>query len=115
MGAPRSFQSGISSLMPRGSMTAPEMMCAPISLPFSRTAIEASFIELSKMVGGSQTGGPAANNQNIDFKGVAFGHVVEDQDSGDPAVSSRSDKAALTVDIVVTPKSRAYSRVPQLI
>ncbi len=34
-GAPLSFQSGISSFSARGSITAPERMCAPISAPFS--------------------------------------------------------------------------------
>ena len=31
--------------------------------------------ELSKTVGGSETGRPATNNQSIDFERVAFGHV----------------------------------------
>jgi hypothetical protein len=45
-GQPRESQSGISSLMPRGSITAPEMPCAPISFPFSSTAMEtpSSFV-----------------------------------------------------------------------
>ena len=36
-GAPRSFQSGNSSVIAMGSITAPEMMWAPISDPFSST------------------------------------------------------------------------------
>ena len=39
-GQPRASQSGISSAMPRGSITAPEMPCEPISFPFSSTATE---------------------------------------------------------------------------
>jgi hypothetical protein len=41
-GAPFSFQSGISSLSARGSMIAPDMMCAPGSEPFSRTTTDTS-------------------------------------------------------------------------
>jgi hypothetical protein len=41
-GAPFSFQSGISSLIARGSMIAPDRMCAPGSEPFSRTTTETS-------------------------------------------------------------------------
>src|SRR5581483_1986940 len=41
-GQPRSLKSGISSLIARGSITAPEMMCDPISRPFSMTAMEIS-------------------------------------------------------------------------
>ena len=41
-GAPRSFQSGISSSSARGSMTAPERMWAPTSEPFSITQTETS-------------------------------------------------------------------------
>ena len=41
-GAPLLFQSGISSLIPMGSMTAPDKICAPTSEPFSRTQTEIS-------------------------------------------------------------------------
>ena len=41
-GAPFSFQSGISSSSARGSMIAPDRMCAPGSEPFSRTTTEIS-------------------------------------------------------------------------
>ena len=41
-GAPRSFQSGNSSFIARGSMTAPERMCAPTSEPFSSTTMASS-------------------------------------------------------------------------
>src|SRR3569833_2867965 len=41
-GAPRSFQSGMSSLSAIGSTTAPDRMRAPISLPFSRMQTESS-------------------------------------------------------------------------
>ena len=41
-GAPFSFQSGISSDRVRGSITAPERICAPTSAPFSRMQIVSS-------------------------------------------------------------------------
>ena len=41
-GAPRAFQSGKSSVSARGSMTAPDRMCAPTSEPFSSTHTETS-------------------------------------------------------------------------
>src|SRR5689334_20063677 len=41
-GAPFSFQSGINSLRAMGSLTAPDRMCAPISLPLSSTQTETS-------------------------------------------------------------------------
>ena len=43
IGAPVSFQSGSNSFNARGSMTAPLRMCAPGSLPFSRTTTETSL------------------------------------------------------------------------
>ncbi len=42
-GAPLSFQSGISSFRARGSMIAPERMCAPTSEPFSSRQTETSL------------------------------------------------------------------------
>ena len=42
-GAPRSRQSGNSSAIERGSITAPDMMCAPGSEPFSSTTTEISL------------------------------------------------------------------------
>src|SRR3954470_5339534 len=42
-GAPLSFQSGKSSASPRGSITAPERICAPTSDPFSTTQTEKSL------------------------------------------------------------------------
>ncbi len=44
IGQPRSRKSGISSRMPRGSMTAPEIPCAPTRDDFSSTAIVVSGI-----------------------------------------------------------------------
>src|SRR6201996_5014009 len=41
-GAPFSFQSGISSVIARGSITAPDRICAPISEPFSSTQTPSS-------------------------------------------------------------------------
>ena len=62
--------------MPRGSITAPEMMWAPISLPFSRTAIGEIFIQFAKLIGGGKTGRPTADDQNVDFQNVALGHIL---------------------------------------
>jgi hypothetical protein len=42
IGAPFSFQSGMSSLRPIGSITAPDRICAPTSEPFSSTQTETS-------------------------------------------------------------------------
>src|SRR6185436_10186005 len=42
-GAPCDFQPGKSSPRPRGSITAPERMCAPTSEPFSTTQTENSL------------------------------------------------------------------------
>ena len=42
-GAPCSFQSGKSSVIARGSMTAPLRMCAPGSEPFSSTTTDTSL------------------------------------------------------------------------
>ena len=41
-GAPSSFQFGKSSLIARGSSTAPERICAPTSEPFSTTHTDKS-------------------------------------------------------------------------
>ena len=83
IGQPRSSQSGISSAMPRGSITAPEMPCEPISFPFSRTAIErpSSFFslrlvvrldQLRETVGGGQTGRSGADDDDIDVESLAL-------------------------------------------
>ena len=42
-GAPSSFQFGNSSSSARGSMTAPDRMCAPSSPPFSSTQTDTSW------------------------------------------------------------------------
>ena len=62
-GAPFAFQSGTSSSRPRGSITAPERMCAPISDPFSitHTAHCAPFAAascLSRIAAASPAGPP---------------------------------------------------------
>jgi len=44
IGAPFSFQSGISSFNPIGSITAPDRMWAPISEPFSIRQTETSWL-----------------------------------------------------------------------
>ena len=43
-GAPFSFQSGMSSLSPIGSITAPDRMWAPISEPFSIRQTDTSWL-----------------------------------------------------------------------
>jgi hypothetical protein len=57
-GAPFSFQSGISSEIARGSITAPDRMCAPISEPFSSTHTERSAGELLQADRGGESRGP---------------------------------------------------------
>ncbi len=42
-GAPSAFQFGSSSVIARGSITAPDRMCAPGSEPFSSTTTETSL------------------------------------------------------------------------
>ena len=42
-GAPSAFQFGSSSVMARGSITAPDRMCAPGSEPFSSTTTDTSL------------------------------------------------------------------------
>src|SRR4051794_1265057 len=62
-GAPLSFQSGISSLSDTGSTTAPDRMCAPTSLPFSRTQTETSrppaFARCLRRMAADRPAGPA--------------------------------------------------------
>ena len=57
-GAPFSFQSGISSVSARGSITAPERMCAPISEPFSSTQTERSGERCFRRIAAASPAGP---------------------------------------------------------
>ena len=58
-GAPRSFQSGKSSVSACGSMTAPEMMWAPGSEPFSSTTTESSGSSCFRRMAVVSPAGPA--------------------------------------------------------
>jgi hypothetical protein len=58
-GQSRARQSGINSSSARGSTTAPERICAPISLPFSSTQTDRSaFNCLSRIAAESPAGPP---------------------------------------------------------
>jgi hypothetical protein len=57
-GAPLSFQSGMSSEIARGSITAPERMCAPISEPFSSTHTEVSGESCFARIAAERPAGP---------------------------------------------------------
>ena len=75
-GAPSSFQLGNSSFSARGSITAPERMCAPGSEPFSSTTTETSWPAaaascLSRMAA-ARPAGPApttTTSYSIDSRG----------------------------------------------
>jgi len=58
-GAPRSRQSGKSSVRALGSITAPERMCAPGSEPFSRTTTESSELSCFSRIAVASPAGPA--------------------------------------------------------
>jgi hypothetical protein len=58
-GAPRFFQSGNSSSIARGSITAPERMCAPGSEPFSSTTTLASGASCFNRIAVASPAGPA--------------------------------------------------------
>src|SRR6185295_219803 len=57
-GAPFSFQPGISSEIARGSITAPDRMCAPISEPFSSTHTERSAESCFRRIAAASPAGP---------------------------------------------------------
>ncbi len=57
-GAPFSRQSGISSFSARGSITAPDRICAPISLPFSTRQTEASGASCFRRIAAARPDGP---------------------------------------------------------
>src|SRR3954469_22697425 len=58
IGAPFSFQSGMSSPIARGSITAPERMWAPISEPFSSTHTEVSGESCFTRIAAARPAGP---------------------------------------------------------
>src|SRR6185503_9025429 len=58
-GAPFSFQSGMSSPRARGSITAPERMCAPTSEPFSSTHTLACGETCFARIAAARPAGPA--------------------------------------------------------
>ena len=57
-GAPRAFQSGKSSFIARGSITAPDSVCAPGSLPFSSTTTETSAFSCFRRMAVARPAGP---------------------------------------------------------
>jgi len=57
-GAPFSFQSGNSSAIARGSMTAPDRMWAPISEPFSIRQTEISGESCFRRIAAARPAGP---------------------------------------------------------
>ena len=77
-GAPLSFQSGISSSIALGSITAPDNMCAPTSLPFSRmqTADFAAILggELFQADRRGKPGGSGADDDHVIVHRLAFAH-----------------------------------------
>jgi hypothetical protein len=81
-GAPSSFQSGSSSFRARGSMMAPERMCAPGSEPFSSTTTEISLplfgSELLEPDRGREAGRAAADHDDVVFHGFARAELGED-------------------------------------
>jgi hypothetical protein len=58
-GAPRSFQSGNSSFIARGSITAPLRMCAPGSEPFSSTTTDSAASICLRRIAVARPAGPA--------------------------------------------------------
>jgi hypothetical protein len=81
-GAPFSFQSGISSLIARGSMIAPERMCAPGSEPFSRTTTETSCARSAasclRRIAAARPAGPAptiTTSYSIDSRGPNWARI----------------------------------------
>ena len=76
-GAPSSFQLGNSSLSARGSMTAPDRMCAPTSEPFSSTQTPISTPafcgELLEADRRREAGGAAADDDDVVLHRFAFG------------------------------------------
>ena len=83
-GAPSSFQFGINSVSARGSITAPDRMCAPSSPPFSSTQTD-DFLAL---FGGQlleadrrrQAGGAAADDDDVVFHRFAWTVLFENID-----------------------------------
>src|SRR4051812_25034162 len=73
-GAPFAFQSGKSSASARGSITAPERMCAPTSEPFSSTQTEVSAESCFARIAAASPAGPAPTTTRsycIDSRGMA--------------------------------------------
>ena len=81
-GAPRSFQSGISSVRAIGSMMAPDRMCAPGSEPFSSTTTDSSLLgcggQLLEVDRRGQAGGAAADDDHVVFHGFARAELRDD-------------------------------------
>ena len=68
IGAPFSLQSGMSSSMQIGSITAPDRICAPVSDSFSMSETMPSFgRELFQADGGIKTRGAATDDNDVMF------------------------------------------------
>ena len=79
-GAPLSFQSGISSSSALGSITAPDRMCAPTSLPFSRMQTEssrpASSASCFRRIAALQARRAGADDHHVIGHGFALAHPL---------------------------------------
>ena len=76
-GAPFSFQSGMSSFRPIGSITAPDRMWAPISEPFSIRQTDTSWLRsaascLSRIAADSPAGPPPTINTSYSIDSRAI-------------------------------------------
>jgi hypothetical protein len=76
-GAPFSFQSGMSSFSPIGSITAPDRMWAPISEPFSIRQTDTSWLRsaascLSRIAADSPAGPPPTINTSYSIDSRAI-------------------------------------------
>ena len=79
-GAPFAFQSGMSRLMPIGSITAPDRICAPTSEPFSSTTTETSLAvlrgELPQADRRGEAGGPCPDDHHVEVHTLAWRQLV---------------------------------------
>ena len=84
-GAPCSFQSGKSSASARGSITAPDRMCAPTSEPFSTTQTEnprrRAARELLQPDRRGEPRGAGAHDHDVVLHRFTFGHGVEGREA----------------------------------
>jgi hypothetical protein len=67
-----SFQSGNSSVSARGSITAPERMCAPTSAPFSIRQTLMSALSCFRRIAAAKARRAAAHDDDVEFHGFAL-------------------------------------------